>query len=193
MFVCGPSSQVVAVEVVAMASGLRTGSYLTTQRAGLATARCVSCPTQSSSLPSNESSLCRSPQIDIMEMVNGDGVLHGTYHWCSDKQCGNGKHHLSHHGQVTLPNNWSSEWHEYSVDYDGVSSVTFAIDGKEYVTTNTTVAPESLFWDTPYYIILNTAVGGPWPKPPNATTAFPTFHYIDSVRVAQPERQESSR
>ena len=23
-------------------------------------------------------------EIDIMEMINGDGILHGTYHWDPD-------------------------------------------------------------------------------------------------------------
>jgi len=33
---------------------------------------------------------------------------------------------------------------------------------------------------------LNTAVGGPWPKPPTAKTTFPTYHRVDYVRVSQP-------
>ncbi len=32
--------------------------------------------------------------------------------------------------------------------------------------------------------ILNTAVGGPWPQQPNASTRFPTYHTIDYVKVA---------
>ena len=53
------------------------------------------------------------------------------------------------------------------------------------VRTTTKIEKRALFWDTPYYIILNTAVGGPWPKPPTASTIFPTYHIVDSVRVVQ--------
>ena len=35
-------------------------------------------------------------------------------------------------------------------------------------------------------MILNTAVGGPWPGEPDAQTKFPLYHYIDYVHVAQP-------
>jgi hypothetical protein len=31
--------------------------------------------------------------------------------------------------------------------------------------------------------LLNTAIGGPWPGPANASTVMPTNHTIDSVRV----------
>lgn len=61
-----------------------------------------------------------------------------------------------------------------------------------------------MLWDVPYYLILNTvsrqggdgvptahflagwyvqAVDGPWPKPENASTLFPTRFSIDSVKV----------
>jgi beta-glucanase (GH16 family) len=35
----------------------------------------------------------------------------------------------------------------------------------------------------PFYIILNTAVGGIMPGNPDATTVFPQYHEIDYVRV----------
>ena len=36
----------------------------------------------------------------------------------------------------------------------------------------------------PFFLILNTAIGGKgtWAKPPSAATTFPTFHRIDYVR-----------
>jgi len=33
------------------------------------------------------------------------------------------------------------------------------------------------------YIILNIAVGGSWPGPPNASTAFPSEMLVDYVRL----------
>ena len=48
------------------------------------------------------------------------------------------------------------------------------------------------FYDVPYYMILNTAVGGPWPGEPTAQTKFPLYHYIDYVHVAQPSSSTDS-
>ena len=36
-----------------------------------------------------------------------------------------------------------------------------------------------------HFMLLNSAVGGPWPGSPNAQTVFPAYHYIDFVRVSQ--------
>ena len=123
-------------------------------------------------------------EIDIMEMVNGDGVLHGTYHWCTNSTCGGAAStHKSRTGQTTLPLEWANEWHEFAVEYSS-SHVHFVIDGRAY--SNHSKSDGLLLWETPYYVILNTAVGGPWPKPPNEDTTFPTFHYVDYVRIARP-------
>jgi hypothetical protein len=47
------------------------------------------------------------------------------------------------------------------------------------------------FYDVPYYMILNTAVGGPWPGDPDPQTKFPLYHYIDYVHVAQPSGSQA--
>ena len=52
-------------------------------------------------------------EIDIMEMINGDGVLHGTYHWAAAEQCG---HNSQNGGRIELPADFSSAWHEYAVE-----------------------------------------------------------------------------
>ena len=80
-----------------------------------------------------------------------------------------------------MPSDWATAFHEYAVEYS-TSSVAFVVDGHVY--HNVTRAAGTLY-DVPYYVILNTAVGGPWPMPPNASTVFPTYHVIDYVRVAQ--------
>jgi beta-glucanase (GH16 family) len=112
-------------------------------------------------------------EIDILEMINGDGECRGTYHWSrknvsgDNQQVGGSKH---------MPKGWGNTWHEFAVEYDGKSSMKFALDGKVYKTvTDTTRSAhmeKTMFFDVPYYFILNTAVGGGWPKPPSAKTAF---------------------
>ena len=135
-------------------------------------------------------------EIDIMEMVNGDGVTHATYHWnaegCND-MCANkstGCHQsisADHPDPVDV-----SVWHEYAVEY-GRDHIHYAFDGVVFqkVETKTSRAKKekAVFFDTPYYMILNTAVGGPWPGEPTAKTKFPLYHHIDYVKIAQPSYQ----
>ena len=67
------------------------------------------------------------------------------------------------------------------MEYDGKGHVRFVVDGTVY--NDVTSAK---FFDVPYYAILDTSVGSARAGPPNASTAFPTYHFIDYVRVAQP-------
>eukprot|EP00038_Savillea_parva_P008127 m.174938 g.174938 ORF g.174938 m.174938 type:complete len:321 (-) comp13898_c0_seq1:86-1048(-) len=130
-------------------------------------------------------------EIDIMEMVNGDGILHSTYHWQPNGWCGDKpEKHPSISGQINIGPDWSSAFHEYAVEY-GPDHIYYALDGvifERITTSNTSKAngDHAMFFDTPYYMILNTAVGGPWPKPVDNSTMLPTYHKIDYVRVAQP-------
>ena len=118
-------------------------------------------------------------EIDIMEMVNSDGTCHGTYHWsdhCSEDH---------DHGDFTqMTSDWSETYHEFAVEYDGESYVSFVLDGKIYETVNASSGGPTMY-DHPYYVLLNTAVGGPWPHPPTTKTKFPAYHRIDYVRVSQ--------
>lgn len=117
-------------------------------------------------------------EIDIMEMVNGDSTCHGTYHYCKKQQCGSD---TAISGHTQMPGDWHAVYHEYAVEYDGKGYAAFAVDGKVYFN-----GTSALWFDVPYHVILNTAVGGPWPKAPTQDTVFPTYHFIDYVRVAQP-------
>ena len=40
-------------------------------------------------------------------------------------------------------------------------------------------------WPIPFYLILNTAVGGGWPGEPNEGTESPTTHKVDYVHVVR--------
>ena len=77
-------------------------------------------------------------EIDIMEMINGDGQTHATYHWrereiggCGDK-CANGSSAPScHHpsiGSQHADRKDVEEWHEYAVEYSK-DHIHFALDG----------------------------------------------------------------
>ena len=133
-------------------------------------------------------------EIDIMEMINGDGKSHGTYHWnrfFPEQPCQGGK------GDTTFGNSikvseWNNEWHEYAVEWDGSSYMTFYVDA-EVVANVTSTSTDSKhnahpqFSGENFYMILNTALGGPWPRPVNDDTIFPIYHHIDKVTVLQKE------
>ena len=131
-----------------------------------------------------------------MEMINGDGNTHGTYHWQTNGSCGDKPHkHPSIGTDVPVGADWATAWHEYAVEYSP-THIAWALDGKVFqnlTTASATRGPSKAhaeFFAVPYYMILNTAVGGPWPKPPDSHTVFPTYHRIDYVRVSQPRQEE---
>lgn len=154
-------------------------------------------------------------EIDIMEMINGDGQTHGTYHWSRlhpATNCTGSKGNTAVSGMLPVPGDWSNEWHEYGVEYDGESYVAFFLDGTLIVNVTSSTPghpgnalpqysggasradctarsfpadPPPRRLAVPFYLILNTALGGPWPKPVTPKTVFPTYHYIDSVVVEQ--------
>ena len=83
-----------------------------------------------------------------MEMVDGDGQLHGTYHWCLNQKCGgNASTHKSVTGQATMPADWADAWHEYAVEYSK-EYVAFVVDGRVY--SNHSRAAGCVLWETPY-------------------------------------------
>ena len=77
----------------------------------------------------------------------------------------------------------------------------FAVDGQ--LVGNTTNGQLTLdgparVYDVPYYFILNTAVSTApheigWVHPVTPQTVFPTYHRIDSVKVAQRSDGEEAR
>jgi beta-glucanase (GH16 family) len=116
-------------------------------------------------------------EIDIMELVGNDPTqAHGSVH-------GTG---FSLTGAYTNNGGFSSGFHNYSVNWQP-GSLAFYVDGVNYETqTSSNVGGGVWPFDAPGYqafILLNLAIGGDWPGPPNASTTFPQQFIIEYVRV----------
>ncbi|WP_170201402.1 LamG-like jellyroll fold domain-containing protein [Actinocorallia herbida] len=122
-------------------------------------------------------------EMDIMEQIgnaNGEaGKAHSALHGTDDL-------HLT--STYTLASgNFSDAYHLFAADWYP-DHINYSIDGVSYHTIYRAQV-ESLGKQWPlvedFYLILNLAVGGDWPGPPDETTPFPAQMYIDYVRVYQ--------
>ncbi len=111
------------------------------------------------------------PEIDIMELLGHEPTkVYLTNHWGADW-----KSHEHKGGSFGGPD-FSRGFHTFAVEWEP-GRVRWFVDGAARFESREGVP------DKPFYVILNTAVGGDWPGKPDATTVFPQFHDIDYVRV----------
>ncbi len=118
-------------------------------------------------------------EIDIMEAINTPTIAYGTLHGPGYS----GAQGLQ--GSKTLPGGatYNSQYHVFSIEWSP-NLIVWAIDGTVYHTVTPAQAPGTwVFNNSPFFIILNLAVGGGWPGNPDGTTAFPAEYRIDYVRV----------
>jgi beta-glucanase (GH16 family) len=73
----------------------------------------------------------------------------------------------------------SSQYHTYGVDWTP-SGITWTLDGKAYGHIS---AYRGWPFDQPFIMVLDLAVGGSWPGPPDASTVFPAKMLVSWVRV----------
>ncbi|MGP3983792.1 family 16 glycosylhydrolase [Streptomyces sp. KR80] len=119
-------------------------------------------------------------EIDVMEVVGKEpGTLYGTMHGPGFPAEGIG-------GKTTLPGGakFSDAFHVFSVEWSP-EQVTWQLDGRTYFTSKKSELPSGAGWvfDHPFYLLVNLAVGGVWPGPPDSTTKFPATLLVDYVRV----------
>jgi beta-glucanase (GH16 family) len=137
-------------------------------------------------------------EMDVLEMVSGTGVAYSTYHWQTTWPAENCSYPRGHEevSAGTPVEDWGGRaFHEYAVERSS-SYVAFVVDGVTVVNASAggggDLAP--VLWSMPFYLYLNTAVGGGWPGMPNASTVFPAYHVIDYVLVStQKQRQENKQ
>jgi beta-glucanase (GH16 family) len=124
----------------------------------------------------------QSGEIDIMEVVGKEPrTLYGTIHfgdpWPNNKWKS---------GKLELKENvpsFSDAFHEFSVEWEP-NQIRWYMDGVLYATrTPEDVAPHRWPFDQNFHMILNLAIGGNWPGPPDESTTFPKYMWVDYVRV----------
>jgi beta-glucanase (GH16 family) len=134
-------------------------------------------------------------EIDIMENIGKEPrVIHGSLHGPTGS--GSTATDLTAAASLESGKNFAADFHVYAVEWDP-DAVRFYLDSTLYATftpnsamTTTTNAstpnPDaagSWVFDHPFFLILNVAVGGDWPGPPDATIHFPQTMLVDYVRV----------
>jgi beta-glucanase (GH16 family) len=113
------------------------------------------------------------PEIDITELLGHEPTrVYMTHHW------GTYPNVQSDGGSYSGPD-FSQDFHTFAVEWMP-GRLDWQVDGVRRFSSFVAVPQE------PFYIILNTAVGGIWPGYPDGTTIFPQYHEIDYVRVYMP-------
>lgn len=120
-------------------------------------------------------------ETDIMEMVGGtqgDNTVYCTLHWEND-----GSHADYGQGYTLSSGIFADDFHIFSVTWDENEIVGYVDDNQYFVAD---ITPEQLSeFHQNFFIIMNLAVGGDWPGPPDGTTEFPQTMEVDYVRVFQ--------
>jgi uncharacterized protein (TIGR03437 family) len=81
---------------------------------------------------------------------------------------------------------FADDFHTFAVQWSP-GALAFYVDGVLYDTVTPSGIPRGSKWvfDGPFFLLLNVAVGGDYPGPPDLTTQFPQSMLVDYVRVYQ--------
>ena len=119
-------------------------------------------------------------EIDVMEHIGREpdrvhGTVHGPMYAGADGIGG------SYRFTDGLP---SEGFHTYAVEWEP-DRIRWYVDDAHYGTLLPSLLPDPDRWvfDGPFFLLLNLAVGGRWPGPPDEETTFPQQFVIDHVRV----------
>jgi beta-glucanase (GH16 family) len=123
-------------------------------------------------------------EIDIMEHVGSEpGIVHAAVHGPGYAQQRN-LTHVSTAYSLPQGQRFADDFHQFAIEWDpGV--VRFYVDQFLYSIVTESSLPPGATWafDHAFFLLLNVAVGGEWPGPPDASTTFPQVMQVDYVRV----------
>jgi beta-glucanase (GH16 family) len=121
-------------------------------------------------------------EIDVMENIGREpdrvhGSLHGPGY--------SGGRAVSAPFTLTSGRKFSDDFHTFAIDWRP-QSVVFSVDGNQYQAATPASIPSGAAWvfDSPFFVLLNVAVGGDLPGPPDASTMLPQEMLVDYVRYA---------
>lgn len=130
-------------------------------------------------------------EVDIMEMINSDGGAYSTYHYMTswpNLTCGDfNKYHKSRN-TLTRMADWDTDFHEFAIERSK-DHLAYAIDGR--IVHHLPAKELNIqLSHSPFFLIMNTAIGGAWPGEPTPETKLPCEHAIDYVRVSRRSDEE---
>lgn len=125
-----------------------------------------------------------SGEIDIVEMAGHEpNTVHGTLHyggkWPRNVQTGK--------PFVLEKGTFADDFHLFALEWEA-GSFRWSVDGAAYQTQTEWRSDGGAFpapFDQAFHLVLNLAVGGQWPGPPDARTVFPQRLLVDYIRVFQ--------
>ena len=144
-----------------------------------------------------------SGEIDIFDTIGGSASKHGSnqegmivnnMYWNSTgpdptnpmaaqgiNNNGNAEYRINSSNQGET---FSNRFHVFSLIWDE-DNIKFEVDGVDTGINVALVGALAETYRNPFFLILNVAVGGAWPKSPDTTTDFPDGMLVDYVRVYQ--------
>ena len=125
-----------------------------------------------------------SGEIDIMELTGDEPeTIFGTIHYGGEFPA-----NTFTGSDFTLPSGkFSDDFHVFAVEWE-YGEIRWFVDDSLYATQTQWFSTGGIFpapFDHNMHILLNVAVGGTLPGPPDATTVFPQTMVVDYVRVFQ--------
>ena len=125
-----------------------------------------------------------SGEIDVMEAANigasGGNTVLGTIHYG-----GEFPDNIYAGNEHVVATDVAAEFHNYALEWDK-TELRWYVDDVLYGVQDSWSSSSADFpapFDQPFYILLNIAVGGDLPGPPDEATSFPVSMEVDYVRV----------
>ncbi len=117
-------------------------------------------------------------EIDVMEHIGREpNRIYGTVH-------GPGYSGSGGVGHYTTVNDLYEGFHVFAVEWDP-EEIRWYVDDTEFFKVTPASVRGTWVFDHPFFLLINLAVGGNWPGPPDDTTVFPQFLKVDYVRIYQ--------
>jgi beta-glucanase (GH16 family) len=117
--------------------------------------------------------LTSKPEIDVMEILGNDpNILEMHIHYLVDPE------NADSSGADWEGPDFSADWHTFAIDWR-TDRVVWIVDGIE----RWRFEEQAYIPSVRMYLLLNLAVGGDWPGPPDSNTVFPSYFDIDYIRV----------